>query len=272
MPSRRDEWYREGHPPACTCVACNNRRLGISSFGRSGRSARRTPVATGLLLLLIGFVATASIGCALLAQSPNSSPFRTVSPSPTLIPSTVVVSASPPERTPIPTVGVVILTSTSIPAQVASGSTGIFESLKDLVATNAAIQPEIDLKLFAERIHDLINIERMRHGMVALAFDSKIAAIAQNHSSDMARNDYFEYENLRGLSPTERGSAVDYDCMKTYDGYYTFGLAENIYQAWLYSSTTYINGIAIRERHSQEELAMLIVQGWMDSLVTWRIS
>ena len=101
--------------------------------------------------------------------------------------------------------------------------------------------------------------------MVALAFDSKIAAIAQNHSSDMARNDYFEHENLHGLSPTDRDPAVDYDCIKTYDGYYTFGLAENIYQAWLYSSTTYINGIPIREWHSQEELAMLIVQGWMDS-------
>ena len=378
MPSRRDEWYRGGHPPACTCVSCNTRRLGISSSGGRGGGGRRTTVGATVwsnvpkgdeggswfkhllvasvvvvaIALISSFVihsiqgATPSVAAAMvlddvklvatcpteignvadfvlrpdstpitpllnkeassnflraicngdlaiaqsiikdsgrasLAQAPNLSPtsapvfissgtstprpLRTISVSPTLIPRTLVVTASPPECTPIPTVGVVILTSTSAPTQVASRPTGIFESLEDLEVSNSANQPEIDLQVLVERIHILINIERTRHGIAALTLDSKISAIARNHSSDMARNDYFEHDNLHGLSPTDRGAAVDYDCIKTHVGYYTFGLAENIFQTWLYSSTTYINGFPVREWNSQEELATQTVQEWMDS-------
>ena len=137
--------------------------------------------------------------------------------------------------------------------------------MDDLRKSVANTQPDIDLQQLVERIHFLINAQRTRNGLVALSLDSGITAIAQNHSDDMALNDYFEHENLRGLNATDRGAAVGYDCIKTYEGYYTFGLAENIYQAWLFSSTTYINDVAIRDWYSQEEIAVLVVRGWMNS-------
>ena len=45
MSRRSDEWYRDAHPPACTCVACNDRRLSRHNRPtqrRSGYSPRRT--------------------------------------------------------------------------------------------------------------------------------------------------------------------------------------------------------------------------------------
>ena len=46
MSRRRDEWYGDGHPPACTCVACNNRRLGSLSSGQGGEGGRRGGIGT----------------------------------------------------------------------------------------------------------------------------------------------------------------------------------------------------------------------------------
>ncbi|MCH9038536.1 MAG: CAP domain-containing protein [Chloroflexi bacterium] len=131
--------------------------------------------------------------------------------------------------------------------------------------SSGAAQPNIDVRQLAERVHALINAERNKNGLGPLAFDSKIASIAQNHSVDMALNDYFAHDNLQGLDPTDRGATVGYDCIKRYGTRYTFGLAENIHQGWLYSSTTYFNGVPIRDWNSQEEIATAAATGWMNS-------
>lgn len=81
----------------------------------------------------------------------------------------------------------------------------------------------------------------------------------------MARYDYFSHDNLRGQSPSDRGAAVGYDCRKNYGSYYTYGLAENIYQAWLYSQYWTRGGVIVDKDYYQlEELASLVVGGWMD--------
>ena len=82
----------------------------------------------------------------------------------------------------------------------------------------------------------------------------------------MARADYFSHTNLRGQSPSDRGAAVGYDCCKDYGSYYTYGLAENIYQAWLYSQYWTRNGVIVsKDYYELEELASLVVDGWMNS-------
>ncbi|MCH8868976.1 MAG: CAP domain-containing protein [Chloroflexi bacterium] len=131
--------------------------------------------------------------------------------------------------------------------------------------SSGAAQPNIDVRQLAERVHALINAERNKNRLGPLAFDSKIASIAQNHSVDMALNDYFAHDNLQGLDPTDRGATVGYDCIKRYGTRYTFGLAENIHQGWLYSSTTYFNGVPIRDWNTQDELTVVAVRGWMNS-------
>lgn len=112
------------------------------------------------------------------------------------------------------------------------------------------------------RIHELVNRQRA----TPLGFDSKLASIARSHSADMATSRFFSHTNLSGQSPTDRGAAVGYDCRKNYGTYYTYGLAENIYQAWLYGSYRTLSGVVVsKDYHSLEELANLVVGGWMDS-------
>ncbi len=99
-----------------------------------------------------------------------------------------------------------------------------------------------------------------------MGIDTELASVARSHSADMATAKYFEHTNLRGQSATDRGATVGYDCRKDYGSYYTYGLAENIYQATLYSQYWTLNGIVVRKDYYElEELAALVVDGWMDS-------
>ena len=99
-----------------------------------------------------------------------------------------------------------------------------------------------------------------------LDWDPKLAAIARSHSADMAGQDFFSHTNLRGQSPSDRGSSVGYDCRKDYGSYYTYGLAENIYYSSLYGRYWTVAGKIVRkDYHEIQELADLVVDGWMDS-------
>ena len=120
-----------------------------------------------------------------------------------------------------------------------------------------------------QRIHELTNQERN----TPLLFDERLAVIARSHSTDMAAYDYFSHTNLAGQSPSDRGAAAGYDCRKDYGSYYTYGLAENIFQAWLYGSYQTLAGAVVsKDYHELEELASLVVDGWMDSPATEKTS
>ena len=108
----------------------------------------------------------------------------------------------------------------------------------------------------------MVNEERS----ILLGWDSDLAAIARSHSADMAGQNFFSHTNLRGQSPTDRGSSVGYDCRKDYGSYYTYGLAENIAYSSLYGSyRTRAGEIVSKDYYEIEELAELVVDGWMDS-------
>jgi uncharacterized protein YkwD len=116
-------------------------------------------------------------------------------------------------------------------------------------------------------VHRLTNEERVRHSLRPLAYDPRLAAVARKHSQDMAELDFFAHENLRGQSPTDRADQAGYTCRKDYVSYYTIGIAENIFQTWLYSSyTTSLSSlVASREYMTMEEIASQVVTGWMNS-------
>ena len=118
----------------------------------------------------------------------------------------------------------------------------------------------------AESIHVLIDRERAAEGLNPLSFDSSLAGIAEGHSTDMAENNYFSHVSPAGLSPTDRGTAAGYNCRKDYASYYTYGIAENIFQNNLYTSVTYYrNGTYSYDWSSPEEIAQTTVGGWMNS-------
>jgi uncharacterized protein YkwD len=126
-------------------------------------------------------------------------------------------------------------------------------------------RPIIDIQKLETEIHFLINIERQRNNIPSLEYDANLAEIARNHSNDMATQDYFDHYNLKGQGPTERAKAAGYNCYKNFGSYYSDGIAENIFQNWLYGSTIYNDGIATHNWNTQEELASSTVNGWMDS-------
>ena len=50
----------------------------------------------------------------------------------------------------------------------------------------------------------LINGKRQRMGCVELKWDERLAAVARNHSRDMARRNFFSHTNLDGDNPFDR--------------------------------------------------------------------
>ena len=139
------------------------------------------------------------------------------------------------------------------------------EIVKSIENTVGNSPPSIDIPTLEGRVHELINQQRRNNGLSLLSYDSSLASIARKHSEDMAKNNYFAHDNLRGLGPTERGVQVGYSCYKNYGSYYTTGIAENIMQNNRYDSVTYYNGIPRYAWNSQEEIAQSTVSGWMRS-------
>ncbi len=133
------------------------------------------------------------------------------------------------------------------------------------IKAGSPFQPTIDIGSLETEIHNLINEEREKNGARALSFDSQLSEVARGHSQDMAQNNFFEHVNLQGQDPTERANRKGYRCYKNYGGYYTDGIAENIFQNNLYDSITYINLIPIHDWNTQGEIPQSTVQGWMDS-------
>ncbi|MCK9591043.1 MAG: CAP domain-containing protein [Methanoregula sp.] len=118
----------------------------------------------------------------------------------------------------------------------------------------------------APTVHDLINQQRTAHGLAALSFDVALADIARRHSEDMAKQHYFAHMNPAGQNPTARGTAAGYTCRKDFGSYYSYGIAENLFQNNLYSSATYFsNSETVYTWNSPGNIAESTVAGWMNS-------
>lgn len=125
--------------------------------------------------------------------------------------------------------------------------------------------PEIDYDELAMRVHELINVAREDHGLPELGWDSKLANVAEMHSTDMAEREFFDHVNPDGEDPSARADRSGYECFKVQGAYFTFGIGENIMQGWLYGSVSYVGLATIYNWSSLEEIAQLTVDGWMDS-------
>ncbi len=66
-------------------------------------------------------------------------------------------------------------------------------------AYTSKLQKPYELQIF-----DLAGAERKLRGVSGLAWDKLAGASARAHSTDMMKNDFFDHDNLKGLSPFDR--------------------------------------------------------------------
>jgi len=179
-------------------------------------------------------------------------PGEVLSPSPSPIPS-LVKSPSPPSN---PTAPVTEWTTISTPAT----------PPMPLIPGNCSDDPyPVSPSSLSSRILELVNQNRVANGLSPLRPDPVLTSLAVNHSEDMAVNGYFSHVDLSGRNPTERGNESGYSCVKNYGTYYTYGIAENLFQNNLYTSISDTNGVYSYAWSSEEAIAQSTVTGWMAS-------
>ena len=127
-------------------------------------------------------------------------------------------------------------------------------------------KPEFDAQQIEYLVHELTNQERRNYGLAQLAFDSEITQIARGHSLDMASREYFAHETPEGFTPSDRAEQSGYSCQKI-DGLLIYsGIAENIFQGYLFDSYYTVNGeITSYDWSTEEKIAKATVDGWMNS-------
>ena len=236
-------------------------KLTVKSVLTTPRNSMLNPTATPLPTVTPALEPTATVTATIVTlvyPTPTHTPIATPTPIPAQTPEPTSTIVPTPMNTPVPP------TPTHTPES--EGLVGrFFKSAKDLTEANDASQPNIDVGILEILVHNLINQERVQRGLPALYWDEEIAAIARNHSVDMGNEDYFSHANPSGQNATDRGASAGYDCIKDYGSYYTFGLAENIHQGWLYSSITTINGVDFYNWLSRSDISARAVKGWMES-------
>ena len=93
-------------------------------------------------------------------------------------------------------------------------------------------QPD-ELRSFVQ----LMNQHRKDRGCPELIWDSSLAGVAQAHSEDMARNNYFSHTNLEGQSPFDRMRARGITYRSAAENIaWGQSTGQHVLQSWLNSS------------------------------------
>jgi uncharacterized protein YkwD len=118
--------------------------------------------------------------------------------------------------------------------------------------------PRIDINALEKLIHERVNAERAAAGMAPLIWDPMLNQIARGFSKEMATRGFFDHATPEGLGLGDRFMAAGYDSKN--------GYAENIFMCPEIKSSLYKNGVLVySEYFSQEEIANLVVIGWIGS-------
>ncbi|HVP96297.1 CAP domain-containing protein [Methanoregula sp.] len=194
---------------------------------------------------------------------PLTLPATTGTAAPTLPPATPGVTSS---LTPPPTLTLACTPSPPLTTPTETSPPATATPPFPLVTGRVSDDPyPLQASSLAGRIHDLINEQRAENGLAPLSYDPALATLALNHSTDMAENNYFSHVDPAGEDPTARGNASGIFCIKDYGSYYTYGIAENLYQNNLYTSVTDTNGVYSYAWSTPEAIAQSTISGWMNS-------
>lgn len=122
----------------------------------------------------------------------------------------------------------------------------------------------VDIERLEKKIHDLINAERKKKGLLALSWNERLNRIARSYSRDMVKRRFFSHDDPDGRSFIDRYKAGGFVC-KLRNGNETCLGAENIAQDNLYSSVVYRSGVPSYDWNSEDKIAASVVKGWMQS-------
>jgi len=125
-------------------------------------------------------------------------------------------------------------------------------------------RPALRIAQLEKEIHVLINKERKKHNLSALAWNDALSTIARKHSSDMAKRNYFSHFSPEGHDFSYRYKQAGYSCALRVDDRIYLG-AENIFQNNLYDRIVYVNDVPNYEWNTMAHIAETTVQGWMNS-------
>jgi len=125
-------------------------------------------------------------------------------------------------------------------------------------------RPRLNITELEKRIHALINKERKKHGLSALAWDGRLSNIARAHSRDMAKRNYFSHDSPEGWGFSERYKKAGFTCAVR-EGNRVYLGAENIFQNNLYDRVVITDGKKSFDWNTLEKIAQSTVQGWMNS-------
>ena len=190
-------------------------------------------------------------------------------------PTPVNLYTSPPTGTPArpsePTSGLpVVPTPTLIPTPTPTRTAVPFSTTRVLPGfgglTEAEIfvseRPAMNAWALEERVHELINAERVKHDLQPLDHIRKIRQIARGHSEDMANRDFYGHLSPEGDGPKERAERAGYKCA----GRNYYGLGENAALKHLHGGYTLKDGEKeIGAWMTMEALARRLTYGWMNS-------
>lgn len=117
-------------------------------------------------------------------------------------------------------------------------------------------ESELDADEVEELVHQEVNEVREEYGLSGLGYDEELAEIARGHSRDMAEHEYVGHVDSEGRDQTDRAREEGYSCSKETHT----GVGENAHAAPFRERILWHGYIS-----SEEELAELIVEGWVES-------
>ncbi len=126
-------------------------------------------------------------------------------------------------------------------------------------------KPTVNIADLEQRIHEVINQERAKHGLSQLAWNPALNLIARRHSQDMVKRGYFSHYSPEGHDVAYRFAEHKFVC-EVDVGKMCYTGAENIYQNNLYDTIEYVSEIPTSYHWTDvDTIARTTVAGWMRS-------
>ncbi len=93
------------------------------------------------------------------------------------------------------------------------------------------------MNAFIQQVFTLTNLERAQFGLAPLTLDIQLSQAAQNHSNDMAYNDFFGHAGSNGSTATDRIHATGYEYQTAAENVAAgFSTAAAVVNGWMNSS------------------------------------
>lgn len=145
--------------------------------------------------------------------------------------------------------------------------------IPSLSDANLASAPELNLVEVEKKIHSVVNRERLKVNLNALAWNDQAAVIARAHSEDMAKRGFYGHLNPEKEDPSAR--AARHGWTKSKGNSFSAdprvsGLAENIGRLGRYHSfrREVRDGKVLRvifRWYTPDQMAEQVVKGWLNS-------